>query len=296
MTHKIAGAVALTACLVMLEPAQARDAQQPVDQSAATLVNRVGFDQNLGAQLPTDLLFRDDSGREIRFGDLLHGRPLIIAPVYYRCPMLCNQVLNALTRAIKPLSLTTGKEFDLVAISIDPTETPELASQKKASYLERYDRPGSSSGWHFLTGSESSIESLTRTIGFRYTYNPSTKLYAHAAGIVIATPEGRISRYFYGIDYAAKELQSVLQRAAVGQVGSPIGRLLLLCYDYDSATGKYTLSILRLLRIFGTLTAVALVGSVLLLLRHERTKRDTHSIDNDLASNHPRSLLSRPSR
>ncbi len=166
---------------------------------------------------------------------------MILAPVYYQCPLLCNQLLNGLTRSLKPLSLDAGKDFDVVAFSIDPEETPELAGKKKAGYLERYDRPGTESGWHFLTGEAASIEALTRAIGFRYTYNPQTKLYAHAAGIVVVTPDGRIARYFFGIDFPARELQAELERARQGQVGSPIARLLLLCYDYDAATGKYTL-------------------------------------------------------
>ena len=188
--------------------------------------------------LPRRVGPRADSGRP--FG----RRPVILAPVYYRCPMLCNQVLNGLTRSLKPLSLDAGKDFDIVAVSINPDEKPELAAMKKLSYLERYDRPGSESGWHFLTGEEASIEALTRAIGFRYTYNPRTKLYAHAAGVVVVTPDGRVARYFYGIDFPAKELQAELERARQGRVGAPIGRLLLLCYDYDAATGKYTLSIL----------------------------------------------------
>ena len=210
--------------------------------------------------------------------------------------MLCNQVLNALTRSLKPLSLTAGTDFDVVAVSIDPDETPELAAQKKAAYLERYDRPGSASGWHFLTGPAPSIESLTRTIGFRYTYNPATKLYSHAAGIVVVTPDGRISRYFYGIDYAAKELQQVLKRAADGQVGSPIGRLLLLCYDYDSATGKYTLSILRLLRVLGTATVVSLGGLVWFLFHRERNQRRAVQLNDNIASHHAAALMVRSAR
>ena len=156
-----------------------------------------------------------------------------------------------------------------MAVSIDPDEQPELAAMKKSSYLERYDRPGTESGWHFLTGEEASIEAVTRAIGFRYTYNPRTKLYAHAAGVVIVTPDGRIARYFYGIDFPAKDLQAELERGRQGRVGSPIGRLLLLCYDYDAATGKYTLSILRLIRVLGTATAVALGSFVLVMFRRE---------------------------
>jgi protein SCO1/2 len=238
--------------------------------NAGSVVNQVGFDQRLGERLPLGLRFRDDSGRELALGELFGRRPVIVAPVYYRCPMLCNQVLNGLTRSLKPLSLDAGKDFDVVAVSIDPSETPELAARKKANYLERYDRPGAESGWHFLTGGESSIAELTRAIGFRYTYNPRTKLYAHAAGVVVATPDGRVARYFYGIDYPARDLQAELERARVGRIGSPIGRLLLLCYDYDAATGKYTLSILRLTRILGTATVVALGTFLFVMFRRER--------------------------
>ena len=149
---------------------------------------------------------------------------------------------------------------------------PSWPARRRRNYLERYDRPGTESGWHFLTGEASSIEALTRAIGFRYTYNPQTKLYAHAAGIIVVTPEGRTARYFYGIDYPAKELQSELERARQGRIGSPIGRLLLLCYDYDAATGKYTLSILRLTRILGTATVVALGSFLFIMFRRERRR------------------------
>jgi len=242
-------------------------------QTSRSVVNQVGFDQSLGTQLPLNIRFRGDSGRELTLGDVFGRRPVILAPVYYRCPMLCNQVLNGLTRSLKPLSLGAGRDFDVVAVSIDPDETPELAARKKLSYLERYDRPGSESGWHFLTGDEASIAALTRAIGFRYTYNPRTKLYAHAAGVVVVTPDGRIARYFYGIDFPAKDLQAELERARQGRVGSPTARLLLLCYDYDAATGKYTLSILRLIRVLGTATAVALGGFLLVMFRRERNQR-----------------------
>ena len=242
-------------------------------ENAGSVVNQVGFDQRLGERLPLWLRFRDDSGRDRTLGELFGQRPVIVAPVYYRCPMLCNQVLSGLTRSLKPLSLGAGKDFDVIAVSIDPSETPDLAAKKKLNYLKRYDRPGSESGWHFLTGAEPSIAELTRAIGFRYTYNPRTKLYAHAAGVIVATPDGRISRYFFGIDYPAKDLQAEIERARAGRIGSPIGRLLLLCYDYDAATGKYTLSILRLTRILGMATVAALGGFLFVMFRRERRQQ-----------------------
>jgi protein SCO1/2 len=233
------------------------------------VVREVGFDQKLGTQLPLDLSFRDDNGKEVRLAELFGRRPVILAPVYYRCPLLCNQLLNGLTRSLKPVSLGVGNDFDVVAFSIAPDETPELAGQKKAAYVEQYGRPGSATGWHFLTGDAASIASLAEAIGFRYTFNPTTKLYAHAAGVVIATPDGHIARYFYGIDFPPKELENELARAKAGQISTPIGRLLLLCYDYDAATGKYTLSILRLLRITGTATVISLLGYMFVMFRRE---------------------------
>jgi len=242
-------------------------------QETKGVVSQVGFDQKLGVQLPLELRFQDESGRGVRLGDLFKRRPVILAPVYYRCPMLCNQLLSGLARSLKPVSLDAGKDFDVVAFSINPEETPVLAGPKKAAFLEHYDRPGTEAGWHFLTGDELSIAALARSIGFRYTYNPRTKLYAHAAGVVIVTPDGRIARYFYGIDFPPKDLQFELERARAGRVGNPIGRLLLLCYDYDAATGKYTLSILQGLRVLGTASAVALGGFLLVMFRRESSQR-----------------------
>jgi protein SCO1 len=245
----------------------------PAQATVGGVVSQVGFDQKLGTQLPLDLRFHDDQGREIRLAELFGRRPVIVAPVYFRCPLLCNQLLNGLTRSLKPVSLGVGNDFDVVAFSIAPDETPELAGQKKAAYVEQYDRPGSTAGWHFLTGDAASIASLAEAIGFRYTFNPTTRLYAHAAGVVIATPDGHIARYFYGIDFPPKELENELGRAKAGRISTPIGRLLLLCYDYDAATGKYTLSILRLIRILGSATALALAGFMFVMFRREGKQR-----------------------
>jgi protein SCO1 len=242
------------------------------------VVSQVGFDQRLGAQLPLGLRFHDETGRELPLAEFFGRRPAILAPVYYRCPLLCNQLLNGLTRSLKPVSLGAGTDFDVIAFSINPEETPAVASPKKAAYLEQYDRPGSEEGWHFLTGDQASITALAEAIGFRYTFNPTTKLYAHAAGVVIVTPDGHLARYFYGIDFPPKELESELERAKQGRIGTPIGRLLLLCYDYDAATGRYTLSILRLIRILGTATAVALAGFMLVMFRREGKERRMNDV------------------
>jgi protein SCO1 len=267
-------AILSTALFLVAAAASSAGAQQQARSPSDSIVTQVGFDQKLGVRLPMELHFRDDTGRDLALGELFGKRPVILVPVYYQCPMLCNQVLNGLTRTLKPLSLDAGKGFDVVAFSINPAETPELAAKKKAGYLERYERPGTASGWHFLTGEAESIEALTRAIGFRYTYNPDTKLYAHAAGIIIVTPDGQTARYFYGIDHSPRDLQYELERASKGQIGSPIARLLLLCYDYDAASGKYTLSILRLSRILGSATALALGSFLFIMFRRERLRAD----------------------
>jgi protein SCO1/2 len=241
--------------------------------ASGAAISQVAFDQRLGLELPLHLSFCDHSGKEVRLEQLFGRRPVLLVPVYYRCPLLCNQLLNGLVRGLKPISAAAGTDFDVVAFSIDPAEATALAAAKRAAYLEAYGRPGSEAGWHFLTGGQASIEALCEAIGFRYTRNPATGLFTHASGIVVATTGGRIARYFYGIDFPPRELQAAIQRARAGRVSSPIARLLLLCYDYDSATGKYTLSILRLLRVSGTATAALVLGYLWLMFRREAKGR-----------------------
>lgn len=246
-------------------------------------VKDVGFDQNLGVKLPVGLAFHDDEGREVRLGDLLGKRPVILAPVYYRCPLLCNQLLTGLTRALKPMKLTTGVDFDVVAYSFDPEDEPSIAHAKKAGYLERYGRPGTESGWRFLMGDRAAIDELSKTIGFRYTYNPATKLYTHAAGIVVITPDGRTAHYFYGVDFPTREVEQAVAKAGSNTIGSPIGRLLLLCYDYDAATGKYTLAIQRLIRVLGSATALALFTFMFVMFRRDYRGKAGRSSGSDAA-------------
>jgi protein SCO1/2 len=270
MTKNSAAILVILINLALFAVAHPDARAQPVSGGR---VSQVGFDQKLGVQLPLALRFQDDAGRELRLGDLFGRKPVILVPVYYGCPLLCSQLLTGLTRGLKPVSLDAGKDFDVMAFSIDPDETFVMAGSKKAAYLARYDRSGAESGWHFLTGDQASISALAEAIGFRYAYNPRTKLFTHAAGIVIATPGGRVARYFYGIDFPPKELQTELEQARGGRVGNPIGRLLLLCYDYDAATGKYTLSIVRLIRVLGTATALTLAGFLVVMFRREARER-----------------------
>ncbi len=243
------------------------------DPSFNGTASRVRFEQRLGSQVPLSATFRDEEGRETPLAACFGRRPVVLALVFHRCPLLCNQVLAGLTRSLKPLPLQAGVDFDVVAVSIDPEDTPESAAKKKAGYLERYDRPGSEPGWKFLTGTKEAIDALCESVGFQYVQNPATKQYAHAAGIVVLTPGGQAAQYFFGIDYPPKEVDAAIRRAAEGRTGSKIAAMLLLCYDYDSATGQYTLSIVRLLRVFGTLTALSLGLYLFLMFRREHRGR-----------------------
>jgi protein SCO1/2 len=233
------------------------------------LLRQVSFNPQLDAAVPLDLVFRDEAGRPARLGDYFAGRPVVLALVYYSCPMLCNQVLEGLHRSLRVLSFDAGKQFHVVAVSFNPRETPSQAAAKKREALERYHRPGAEAGWHFLTGEEPSIAALTRAVGFRYAYDPQSNLYAHLSGILVLTPQGRISRYFYGIDYAPRDLRLGLVEASANKIGSPVDRLLLFCYHYDPAAGKYGALVMRLVRLGGILAVLSLLAFVLALRRRE---------------------------
>jgi protein SCO1/2 len=240
----------------------------PSGQTPAALRN-VGLEQRLGSKVPLDLVFKDEAGRAVRLGDYFDGHPVVLTLVYYECPMLCTQVLNGLSRAIGSMDFTVGKEFEIVTVSFDPGETPALARAKKASYIERYNRAGATGGWHFLTGSEASIERLTQAVGFKYAYDPDTDQYAHVSGIMVLTPEGTMSRYFYGIEYASRDLRFSLIDASDRKIGSPVDLLLLPCFHYDPSRARYTVSILRILRGAGAVTLVGLVAGAMFLRRRE---------------------------
>jgi protein SCO1/2 len=244
-------------------------------QSRETL-EKIGFDQKLNGPIPLDTHFRDEDGRLIRLGDLFGKRPVLLAPVYYNCPLLCNQVVSAVARSLKPVSLDVGTDFDVVFVSIDPTEKPDLAKLKKRAAVELYDRPGTEGGWHFLTGEQVDITKLTDAVGFRYTYNARSRQFTHAAGITIVTPKGRLARYLFGIEYPPRDIQFSLVEASAGRIGSAVARIMLLCYDYDAAAGKYTLAIMRVTRWLGSLTVVLLAAFVLFLRRVERRRPVVH--------------------
>jgi protein SCO1/2 len=230
----------------------------------------IGIDQKLDEQLPLDLVFNNEKDRQVALREYFGDKPVALSLVYYECPMLCTQVLNGLLRSLQTLAFDVGREFEVVTVSFDPGETPALAAAKKKEYLKRYDREGAEKGWHFLTGTQDQIDRLTKAVGFRYQYDAETDNYVHASGIMVLTPQGKLARYFYGIEYAPKDLRLGLIEAADNKIGSPVDQLLLLCYRYDPTTGKYGLVIMNSLRIAGFATVAILALFVAIMLRRER--------------------------
>lgn len=229
----------------------------------------VEITQRLDEQVPLDIVLRDEAGRERPLGELFRGKPVILSLVYYECPMLCTLVLNGLTSALKTISFNAGQEFDIVTVSFDPTEGPALAAAKKQSYIDRYRRAGAENGWHFLTGEAAAIERLAQSVGFAYEYDPAIEEFAHAAAIIVLTPEGKISRYFFGVEYPPRDLRLGLVEAASGRVGSVVDQFLLFCYRYDPATGKYTPIVMNIVRLGGLVTVLAMAALLLLLRRRD---------------------------
>lgn len=249
---------------------------QMLDSSAPpAMLREVGIDQNLSAPLPLDLSFQDETGQAVPLRQYFGKKPVVLAFVYYECPMLCTQVLNGLLESMRTLSFDVGKEFDVITVSFDPNETPKLAADKKASYLKQYERAGAAQGWHFLTGDSAAIRQLTDAVGFRYKYDAATDQFAHASGIMVITPEGKIARYFFGIEYPARDLRLALVEASENKIGSPVDALLLYCFHYDPMTGKYGLVIMNVLRVAGAATVIAL-GTFMLVMfwRDRRAQRE----------------------
>lgn len=233
----------------------------------------IGIDQKLGDPLPLDLVFRDEQGRTVRLADAFDGRkPVLLTLVYYNCPMLCTLVLNDLVRSLRPLNLNMGEDFDVLTISFDPAEGPELAAAKQQHYAEAYGRPGAAEGWRFWTGGEDAIRRLTDAVGFRYRYDAASKQYLHPSGITILTPDGHIARYFFGVSYAPKDVRLALVEAARGRIGSIADSVLLLCFQYDASTGRYSLAVMRAVRGGAMLTVIGLGVLVAHLLRRERRR------------------------
>ena len=233
-------------------------------------LQNVGIEQHLDAQVPGDLSFVDDTGRPVKLGDYFGRKPLILNLVYYNCPMLCGETLAGLTGSMRLIKFDAGNEFEVITVSFNPQETPQLAAEKKRDYLKRYGRPTGAAGWHFLTGPADSINALTKAVGFQYQYDAAKNQYAHATAIMVLTPQGRISRYFYGVDFPPKDLRMGLVEASQGKIGNAVDQVLLYCYHYDPATGKYGAIVSNMLKLGGALTILFIGGLILVLLRLER--------------------------
>jgi protein SCO1/2 len=241
----------------------------PAAKSLPPVLQNVGFEPQLNAQLPLDLAFRDEAGRSVQLRDYFRQKPVVLALVYYGCPMLCNQVEQGVVGTLRMLSFNPGRDYEVVFVSFDPRESPDMAAQKKESAMSHFRRPETALGWHFLTGSKESIDALTKSANFRYSFDEKTNLFAHASGIMLLTPDGRISRYFYGVEYPSRDVRLGLVDASAGKIGTPIDRALLFCYQYDPASARYSASILAIIRFGGILTVLCLVAGIFIFRRRE---------------------------
>jgi protein SCO1 len=258
--YRISAVVMLSAAALFAQASgdmhQSEDLRQM--NTRPSVLERVGIDQRLGNSLPLDARFKDELGREVKLGDYFHKRPVLLALVYYDCPMLCTQVLNGLTSALGVLKFNAGQEFDVVAVSFDPRETPQLASAKKQVYLNRYKRQGADQGWHFLTGDQQSIAAITEATGFRYVWDEKTSQFAHGSAVMLITPEGKLAQYYYGIEYSPKDMRLGMIEASNEKIGNVVDQVILYCFHYDPTTGKYGAVAMNLIRAGGVLTVLLL--------------------------------------
>jgi len=273
--------LALAATAALAQPGQLAPVQPSLSMQDGNLkpalpgaLQGVGIDQKLDRQIPLDLVFRDEAGRQVPLSTFFHaGKPVLLAPVYYRCPMLCTQILNGVASSLKAVSLDPGRDFEIVAFSFDPRDTPETAAAKKQVYLKRFGRAGTANGWHLLTGDEANIEALTGALGYHYKFDTASGQFAHASGIMLLTPDGRISRYFYGVEYAPRDVRLGLVEASRNQIGSPVDQVLLFCFHYDPATGKYGAVVINLIRFTGAVFAL-ICGAVLFFVWRRDLRAD----------------------
>lgn len=252
--------------------AQAQTVPSDMGPTAATMppaLQNVGFEPPLNGSMPLDLVFRDETGRSVRLQEYFGQKPVVLAFVYYNCPMLCDQVQQGVVGVLRMLSFNPGRDYEVVFVSFDSRETPEMAAEKKKKALAHFRRPQTDSGWHFLTGSKESIEAATKAANFRFSLDAKSNLFAHASGVLILTPDGHISRYFYGVEYPGRDMRLGLVDASAGKIGTPIDHVLLYCYHYDPAAAAYSASILKIIRLAGVLTILCLVGGILISRRRE---------------------------
>ena len=283
---RIAGVVLCAGMIVAGAAAQVSsyaDKQMgPVNDKPPSILNGVGIAQNLNQQLPLSLTFTDDQGKQVQLASYFGKRPAILALVYYQCPMLCSEELNGLTGALQMVNFVPGRDFDVIVVSIDPTEGTDLAAAKKRSYVKRYGHPESADGWHFLTGTQANIDALTKAVGFGYVKipGPDGKLtqFAHASSIQIVTPEGKLAQYYMGVEYSPKDIRLGLVEASANRIGSPVDNILTYCYHYDPKTNKHSLIVARVVQLGGLVTVFTLGGFMLVMFRRDaRADSETHS-------------------
>ena len=270
-TTVLAGVMALASAVVSAQSSNGGLQPQPgvpSSQMPGALQN-VGFEQRLNETLPLDLMFKDEDNREVRLGEYFNRRPVVLAFVYYECPMLCSQVMNGVTSALTALDESAGSDYEVVAVSFDPRETPMMAAAKKKSYVDRYNRANAAHGFHFLTGSEASIKALTAAAGFKYAWDDQTQQFAHASGVIVVTPDGRLARYLFGIEYPPRDLKFALMESSAGRIGSVVDQVLLYCYHYDPKTGSYSFVAMKAVQLGGAFTLLALVGFVVVAIRRD---------------------------
>jgi protein SCO1 len=268
-TLLFAVAVAVGVRLLAPAPAPAHTGKEPYVKEEAFL-KEIGFDQKLGAQVPLDLPFTDESGRSAPLREYFGQKPVLLLMTYFNCTMLCPLLLDGLVRSLRPIAFDVGKQFTILTLSINPRETAGIAASRQALYVQRYDRPGAADGWHFLTGREPAIRALAETIGYRYVYDKQKDEYAHAAGLVVLTPEGKVARYLYGIEFSPRDIRLALVEAGNNTIGSPVDQLLLYCYHYDPLTGRYGVLIMNVLRLAGSATVLALGAFMAVMFRRDR--------------------------
>jgi protein SCO1/2 len=284
------GAAVLALCPVLLAPlliAQVSryDEKQmaPVSDKPPDILNKVGIAQRLNEQLPLSLTFTDDEGKQVQLSSYFGKKPAILALVYYQCPMLCSEELNGLTSALQMVSFVPGKDFSVIVISIDPTETTDLAAAKKRGYLKRYGHPETAAGWHFMTGTQENIDALTKAVGFGYVKipGPDGRLtqFAHASAIQIVTPEGKLAQYYMGVEYSPKDLRLGLVEASANRIGSPVDNILTYCYHYDPQTNKHSLIVARVVQLGGLITLLLLGGFMLVMFRKDARKDNPPGTD-----------------
>jgi protein SCO1/2 len=272
-TRAISGVFALLLGASVASAQAVPSSTGPASQNMPSILQNVGFEPLLNAHLPLDLAFRDETGRSVQFREYFSQKPVLLALVYYGCPMLCDQTEQGVVGALRMLSFNPGRDYEVVFVSFEPRVSPHLAAYKKDAAMTHFRRPETAAGWHFLTGPKESVDALTKAANFRYSFDEKSGLFAHAAGILLLTPDGRISRYFYGVEYPARDLRLGLVDASAGKIGTPIDRALLFCYRYDPTSARYSASILSIIRLAGILTILGLVAAILIFRRRDIAER-----------------------